>query len=64
MAQVFWVCTDSAELLSLGAVSEPISRKSGGTFLDSEREWSAKHHADGDHSEDKAYFHYCDIEQH
>jgi hypothetical protein len=32
--------------------------------LDAEREWCAKHHADWDHSKDKEYDHYRDIQQH
>ena len=32
--------------------------------LDAAREWCAKHHADWDHSKDKDYDHYRDIQQH
>jgi hypothetical protein len=32
--------------------------------LDAAREWCAKHHADWDHSKDKEYDHYRDIQQH
>jgi len=32
--------------------------------LDAAREWCAKHHADWDHSKDKQYDQYRDIEQH
>ena len=51
-------------MLSLGTVSGRISWKNGGTFLDSEREWCAKHHAEWDHAKDKNYDHYRDIQQH
>src|SRR4029077_10310915 len=64
LAQLFRVCTDSAVMLSLGTVSGRISWKNGGTFLDSEREWCAKHHAEWDHAKDKNYDHYRDIQQH
>jgi hypothetical protein len=32
--------------------------------LDAAREWCAKHHADWDHSKDKEYDHYRDVQQH